>query len=517
MSDNITPYIIRIQTALEKGGVQGAKDELAALTAETEKAKKSTDDAGKSSANMGQSVGKAAELTGSLTAAMAAGGPEAQQLGAGLRVLKAIVEGSSAGLMGLATVLVGAGVSAYVAYRNGVEESKKKLAEFLAQIEANKRAQDAAGVDRMAGQYDVLRKSVDEATAATDRLNQAQAAADSAEKAARMADITLREKQAQNALKKDDTIGSAKVSAQFAGERRNLETEYAIRDAERNAKAKASAQSDAEYKLSITENRDIPIAKGKLADFEARIREVNEALYDLYGAGAPKKEVVDKISGTGIATTVTWKTVVDKEKQDKQAALLQEKLKGTDKEPGLEANYSETAAVLASAFERQKKEAIEVQARRIESQAANKQFDTTRGMTPRINAEESAAEARNVREVTADRNQALFRGRLEQTRRSAEQNYEGRTRDAVMIDAGDFKRVGGQSYQDAKSLDKERDRQAAEAKRLMDTAKALEEQIKNMDPAALTRTFTAVSRKLDQLDKAIKDMDARAKRPGSGG
>jgi hypothetical protein len=519
MAGDITPFIIRIQTALEKGGIEGAKTELAALTAEAEKSKKANEGASGSSDKLGQSVGKSAELVGSLTSAMAAGGPEAQQMGAGLRVLKAIVEGSSAGIMGLATVLVGAGVSAYVSYRGKVEEAKKKLEEFYAQIETNKRAQDAAGVDRMAGQYDALRKSVDEVTSAQDRLNQAQASADNAEKAARMADITLREKQAQNALKKDDTVGSAKVSAKFAGERRDLETEYAVRDAERSAAAKASALSDSEAKLRIS-GADVESNKQALAEFEARIRKVNEALYDLYGSGAPTKKQAryESVPGSpGVLRVSGYDTVVDKDEQSKRATRLQTQLKGTDKEPGLEANYNKVAVLIAAALERQAKEAVEVQARRIEAEAAVKVFDTTRQMTPRINAEETTAEGRKVREVTADRNQQLFRGRLEQTRRSSEQNYQSRSRDAAMIDASDFRRVGGRTYQEAKGIDKERDKQAAEAKRLMEAAKALEEQIKAMDPAALTRTFTSVSRKLDQLDKAIKDMDARAKRPGSGG
>jgi hypothetical protein len=37
MAGDITPFVIRIQTALEKGGVEGAKAELAELTAEAKK------------------------------------------------------------------------------------------------------------------------------------------------------------------------------------------------------------------------------------------------------------------------------------------------------------------------------------------------------------------------------------------------------------------------------------------------------------------------------------------------
>jgi len=406
--------LLRIKTVFDGRGTADAQKQLGALAAETEKAKAAAGAAAGSSDKLGQSVGKAAELTGSLTAAMAAGGPEAQQLGAGLRVLKSIVEGSSAGLMGLATVLAGVVVSAYAAYTQKVADSKKKLAEFIEKVEDGKRAADSASVDRLAGQYDVLRRSLDDATAAQDRLNQAQAAADNAERAARMADITLREKQAQNGLAAGDQLGAARVAAQAAAERRDLEAEYALREAQRAAEAKARAVEDAARKADITEKGDIPAAKAELEKFADLIRRANEDLALIYGSGSPKKTVPDpNYYGYQAGPSGPKIQVVDEEVQSKLAESILKRLGSAKWESGklvgegFELNYLKAAEKLTAAIDRLDKERAELEARRIEASAAERAFGTARKYTPQINAAESTAAERGLIETAAAQKAAV--------------------------------------------------------------------------------------------------------------
>lgn len=497
---------IAVETTGDTKALDDASKKLDTLGKAADDTGKKNKGAADNTQKMGQAAGRAAELTGSLSGAMAQGGPAAQQMGAGLRVLNAVIQGSTGGLMGMATLIIGAGVSAWVAYHNKVEAAKKKLEDFAAQIEKNKAAADTAGVDRLAGQYDVLRNSIDEASAASERLSIAQASADNAEKAARMADITLREKQARNGLKTGDEVGAAKIAAQFSGERRDLESEYGVRGAEREAASKARALSDSESKSRIAA-ADVQSTQQALGEMAGRIRAVNEQLADLYGAGAPTKQVIDPMSAGGFGGAVKYNTVVNEAEQAKQAAALR------GQASGLDANYQKIAEAIAAALERQAKEAVEVQARRIEAEAAVNAYDTVRDMNPRINAADAAADARNVRDVTASANSALFRGRLDKTVDAARNNYDVRQREASMIDPSDFKRVGGRAYQEATRIDKDRDKQAAEAKRLLEAAEAAKKQIEAMDPAALTKVFTSLTRQFDRMDKAIKDMDERAKRP----
>jgi len=509
---------LKIDTEYDGKGADAAAKDIEKIGKASKKAGEEQDKAGKHAQQFGQSTGRAAEMVGSLTGAMGQSGPAAARMGAGLRVIKALAEGSAGGLAGLATVLVGMGVSAWVTYQRKVEEGRKKLAEFAAQIEANKRAQDAAGVEKLAGQYDVLRAAIDDSTAAQNRLNQAQAAADNAEKAARMADITLREKQAMSGIKEGDTVGAARVSAQFASERRDLEAEYALRDAERTAHAKAQALSDAEAKLRITEQMDVLRAKEEKQKFEDQMRRVNEDLADLYGPGAPMKTLMMPLSAVNLGAKAPEPIkVVDKEEQEKRAAALRNQLVEVDKDGkptgrGLEPAYRAAAEALAAAIDRMAKEKVEVQARRIEAEAAVQVYDTTRDMTPRINAADAALEQRDILKQQWGQRLVDLRRRASSASSSLSARSASLSAAAEAFDPqrADYPHQG--AWNQAKIRDRRMDDQAERAARLSASAAKLDDQLSKMKPEQLAGVFDSITAQLARLETAVKNAEQRSKR-----
>ncbi len=142
---------LKIDTEYNGKGADAAAKDIEKIGKASKKAGEEQDKAGKHAQQFGQSTGRAAEMVGSLTGAMGQGGPAAARMGAGLRVIKALAEGSAGGLAGLATVLVGMGVSAWASYQRKVEESQKKLQEFMAGLTDAKIDAGAKRIDSIAG------------------------------------------------------------------------------------------------------------------------------------------------------------------------------------------------------------------------------------------------------------------------------------------------------------------------------------------------------------------------------
>jgi len=470
--------------------------------------------AGEETRQYGQAAGRAAELTASLSGAMGQGGPAAAQMGAGLRVLKALVEGSSAGLTGMATILVGMGVSAWVSYNNKVEESKKKIAEFKLQLQDNAREIQMSHMSELAQQHDKLRSAIDSEADAYNRLSSARASVDNAEKGSRLADITLKEKQAQFALKPGDEVGAAKVSAEFSKQRRDLDTEYQIKDARRSAEQKDHELAAAQERLEVTQKQEAELAK-QLEQTKAQVLALSQEKVDLFGSKAPTKQVIDPMSAGGYGGAVQYKTVIDEEKRKRRIAEIDNQLQGSKDTPGLTENFGKLSDALAAIVVQKAKEKIEAEARQLEADAALKTLSTVNTMNPRIDAADTALEGKNLDQVKAQANLAKFHGGIEAARRSAENVLEAKMSVADSIDASGFKKFGLNSptYRDAQKVDKEADKQAAKAKQLADATKALEEQVKAMDPEVLTKSLVSLTAKLANLNKAVEDLKKQQARP----
>lgn len=516
MTGDITPFIIRIQTALEKGGIEGAKTELAALTAEAEKSKKANEGASGSSDKLGQSVGKAAELTGNLSAAMANGGPAAQQMSAGMRTLSVIIntltQPGAGGIAGLATLLTGAAVAAYVAYDKKVEESRKQLVKWREDLHANFIKSREEGLGKSAAQFDELSKAMDAATAARNRLSAAEAAADSAEKGARLADITLREKQAQLGLKSGDELSAAKVSARFAKERRDLEAEYAAIDSDRELKAKGADLTDNESRLRVAEAKQVEFRKDldRLRDDLARNEKGRK---DNAGAKAPMKQVYSTELGPGGEEVGVLHNEIDRTRQFELDSILKKDLEK------LKPLYEKAAKDYMSAIDATVAQEVAVKAAKMDYATAQKKNETVSRFTPAINAVETASEEKGIGEKQAEVNVALFHGRLESLKGDARNTYGASRAYADRVDASRLKSFGMNSptYRDAQREDKAAEDVANKAKSYLDALQALEEKVKNTPFEEMTKSVQATNRRLDQIAKGLNELKAQTARPGSGG
>jgi len=123
--------------------------------------------------------------------------------------------------MGIATVMAGLAVSAFMKWRNAVAEAERKLEEFRKKNIENEAAMRNANFGKSIEEHGKLRAVIDAAVNAYSRQFSAQAALDNAEKGWRMAEFTLQEKEAMNALDPDGELGRSKVTVAFAEKRRN--------------------------------------------------------------------------------------------------------------------------------------------------------------------------------------------------------------------------------------------------------------------------------------------------------
>lgn len=208
---------LKIKTEYDGKGSEAAAKAVDGLAKSADKAGRAQASAGKQAQQLGQSTGRAAEMVGSLTGAMGQAGPAAARLGAGLRVIKALAEGSAGGLMGIATVLVGAGVSAWAAYQRKVEQSRKELQDFVQEMTDRKIAEGARQIDAIASGFSRVEKAISSARAAQSELAAAWDDLNRAGQEVTQMELDRREKAVLARIPPGDTAAAAAVRAKYTG------------------------------------------------------------------------------------------------------------------------------------------------------------------------------------------------------------------------------------------------------------------------------------------------------------
>ncbi len=515
MAGDITPFVIRIQTSLEKGGVEGAKAELAELTAEAKKASEANKQTSGSADKLGQSVSRAAELTGNLSASLAQGGPAAQQMSAGLRSLGSVATAIQGGVVGIATVALAAVVNGFVAWDKKVKASEETVKKWRENLHENFRKANEERLDQLGSKYDDLKKSIDATAEAYNRLSAAQAAADSAEKAARLADINLREKQAHAGLKEGDQVSAAKVTSQFAQERRDVEAEYSIADAQRELAAKDRAIQALDARATVTE-REIVDLKAEMEKQRTNIEGIGNARKSLESAPPILKSVVTSpganYGGQPIYSMLP-NTAAEKVRSERIAEYRND-------EKAIITSYEKAGASLIKLIDAKTAQQVEAKALQIERSASDKKLSTAVDVMPKINAEDTSAEAREIRKQQEQANMGLFRGRFDSLRRDSQSAAVGLRAYANQVDPERIGREFGRdsaSYRDAKRIDEVAERKAKQAEALPGTISALEERVKKLPMEEASRSVKNISALLDRHERELNNLKSILARPGSGG
>ncbi|MDA3925203.1 MAG: hypothetical protein PF904_10955 [Kiritimatiellae bacterium] len=394
-NDNIAPFIIKIQTALEKDGIDGAQRELDKLSKQTTKTTKTTKGLTVQTKAAGSATSQAAGMVGQLAQGLGASGGAAGKFGGQIGFAGAAVSGLTGGIGGLFAVMGAAALGAWLKYQNHVEAAKKKLEEHRLEVAANKLAIEQFANDKLSAYYNNVATAIDEVAAAQDRLNQARAAADSAEKADRMASITLAEKEEMNKLKLDDTDGQARTTSKFATQRRDLEQEYAQKDADRSLEKSIRDLNNTIEKSGVADSAE-KRASLNAGSLDKNISELNDKINRLYTTDAPQKrlESAGGYNPSGLPLPGSGSTfVTDTEAQKKQADDLK---KQRDE---LVTEFKRTIETQAAAIKQQDRLSVEVKALAIETEAAKKRMSTVAKTTPRINDATDFAEDRAVRDL----------------------------------------------------------------------------------------------------------------------
>lgn len=208
---------IKIRSLFEKKAIDDAAKGVEDIGKKSEEAGKKQKSAASSAKEFGGATGRAAEMVGSLTGAMGANSPAAAKMGAGLRVIKSLSEGSAGGIMGLTTVIVGIGVSAWAAYQRKVEEAKKKLDEFVSQMTDRKIETGARRIEAIAEGFGRVEKAISSARAAQSELAAAWDDLNRAGQEVTSMELERREKADLARLNPEDQAGAAAVRARYAG------------------------------------------------------------------------------------------------------------------------------------------------------------------------------------------------------------------------------------------------------------------------------------------------------------
>ncbi len=216
MSDQETSLVMRIRSIFDGSGAKEATDAQSKLTTAAKSATDATGQVGKATGQAGQAAGRAAEMVASLTGAMGASSPAAAQMSSGIRVLKSLLEGSSAGILGLATVIVGIGISAWSAYQKKIEESKKKIAEMLDELTSAKIETGKRRIDDITDAFGRVEKSINAVRAA--QVDLATAWQDLNKAGQEVSDMELQrmEKEQIARLSPNDEAGAVAIKNRFA-------------------------------------------------------------------------------------------------------------------------------------------------------------------------------------------------------------------------------------------------------------------------------------------------------------
>lgn len=343
--------------------------------------------------NLGNSTARAAGMVGQLSSALDAGGPAAAKMSGAVGGLSSVVTGATQGIAGLASVLLAAGITAYVKYQKQVEEAKETVRQFKAEIEQNKLAIAASEINTLSSYYNDLALAIDQATAAQQKLTQARAAADNVEKAERMALLELEEKRALNKISPGDSLARSETSASFATQRRELDQEFQEKAAARVTEATERAAADAAAKVKAAETA-MRNQQAALADNRAQQAEAQAELGALYTTKIPKRTI--SIPGGmynpyGQPGTME---VTDTATQKAEADAIKEKIYG---EKGLEAQAKALQASIAALSPQLESARAETQAAALNAASAARQQASVTGTNPEINAATTAGETAQAR------------------------------------------------------------------------------------------------------------------------
>lgn len=471
---NAKELIIAIRSAFDRKGTEEAQRQLDATGKKADEAGKKTEAGG---------IGAAKGFSALGQAAVASGG-SVQGLASALGNMAAQVPALSAaaGPIGLAIAAAMAWVRAIQAAADAQDAMDKRLSETaVGNVEASLRNLSAAYLD--------LKDSISSAADEVTRLYEAESAKDDAAKKADLARLSLDRARQLAALSPDDTVGRRRLDVSVAERRAEIEEAAERRKAERDhASLRAQAFSLEALKAAAEEQFRAASSKAPVLT-----REFDHA-----------RSRADASAGRWYNWNDDMRAAARTRVQPELDRITESLAKVADEMKKAQADRAKAEQGLVSLVNR-------YEVMRIES--------GTRDVTTSERGYLQADERRKLGLEQAEANLARFRGGIGTIVEAARRNYDVRQREADIIDASGFRRFGAQSatYRDALRIDRERDRDAGEAKRLVQAAEALESSVKGMDPERLTRVFESLRRQQENLERAVRNMESRAARPGSGG
>lgn len=497
---------ISVETTADPKGIVESEKGLQKLNKAADDTNKKTKGAANETKQFGQVAGKAAELTGNLSNALNQGGPAAQKMGASMRSLGAIINGLQGGIAGLATLAIGLAIAAWVKYQNSVEAAKKKIEEFNATQREKGLAKQQTEIRALSEEYDALTRSLKGASEAQEALWAAWDKADSANRKMLLAEITYNEKLAMSKIDPDSKtaeVDTAKVKARYSARRADVNLEYDARASIRNIDRAQGNEQDI--------RREMGVQAGALDQLQQK----QESL------ASQKKAAEDAIENAIMNETdaAAMKKTIDTNKQ---------LLEGSNGVPGVVKQLEEVSGQLKEISAAMAKNETLLKPAAIQTRAAQVEYDALAASGPAVNALDASMDQRAIKKQQAQANLELYRGRLDKTLQDTQTRYDAQRAAAAQFDAKDYRGAGYRERNWAANHDRELDRDAADTGRSLESLKGLKKKIEGATQKEAEAWVRSVERVLDTQDKRnaefwraanqrINDIEARAKRPGSGG
>jgi Mg2+ and Co2+ transporter CorA len=465
---------LKIDTEYDGKGADAAAKDIEKIGKASKKAGEEQDKAGKHAQQFGQSTGRAAEMVGSLTGAMGQSGPAAARMGAGLRVIKALAEGSAGGLAGLATVLVGMGVSAWASYQRKVEEAQKKLQEFMAGLTDAKIDAGAKRIDSIAEGFSRVEKAISATRAAQSELAAAWDDLNRAGQEVTAMELERREKAALARVAPGDQAGAAAVRARYAGLRESAALGQRAGDAIRAEQA----------------------ARDDLAAISGRRANIEQTL----GSSVAARDLI----AAQLARSTARADPMNKDEEERKRAT-QEVAAFTAQLAKLDKQVADLTDALAAARTSEKAAGIRVQAAGLRATSG---IDAASALAAQNTSD---AETAAVRERWGQR-----LGDLRRRASSASSSLSARSAslsaaaEAFDPQRADYPHQG--AWNQAKIRDRRMDDQAKGAARLSASAAKLDDQLSKMKPEQLAGVFDSITAQLARLETAVKNAEQRSKR-----
>jgi hypothetical protein len=391
MSDENMSLKMKIDTSYNGTGTKAAAKGIENLGTKQKTATKSSKALTSQTQALGSKTSQAAGMVGQLAQGLGASGGAAGKFGGTIGFAGAAVSGLTGGIGGLLAVIGAGAIAAWIKWNNKVALAKETLRKFREEIDKNKLAMQQAKLTTLSTFYNDLTTAIDQASAAQSRLNQAMAAADSVEKAERMAQLELEEKKALNKIAPDKSLARSETAASFATKRRELDQEFNERSYKRVSEATARALDDATKKQSVAETA-VNKTKREMREIDDQRTDAYAALGALYTTNKPMKTINMpggyNPSGMPLPGQSGQTQIVDKEAQKAEADRLEKKLYG---EKGLDATYKKLAEVLAENSKQLEANKSEIKAAAMNAASATRQNKTITKINPEISKQETAA------------------------------------------------------------------------------------------------------------------------------